>query len=169
MSRRGNCYDNAVMESFFSTREERAQRIASTAAAKRRWSCSTTSRCSTTSVAGTRRSARSARQRSRGVGDSGGTRELTVYAESGQCHPPKKCASTSPDASRRPTACPRSLVCGDGDRTNWTTCCRTCAAVVFQARRGSAPLSPQARKTGEHACDRGTPISKHKSTKTHRG
>ena len=26
MSRRGNCYDNAVMESFFSTREERAGR-----------------------------------------------------------------------------------------------------------------------------------------------
>jgi len=45
MSRRGNCYDNAVIESFFSTR--------------RRWSCSTTSRCSITSADDIRRSDRS--------------------------------------------------------------------------------------------------------------
>ena len=65
MSRRGDCYDNAVMEAFFSTREERARPIASTAAARPRWSCSTTSRCSITSGAGIRRSARSVRPNSK--------------------------------------------------------------------------------------------------------
>ena len=33
MSRRGNCYDNAVMESFFSTVKTRARRARSTATA----------------------------------------------------------------------------------------------------------------------------------------
>ena len=44
--------------------EERARAIASRASGRRRWSCSTTSRCSTTSAVGTRRSGRSARPRS---------------------------------------------------------------------------------------------------------
>ena len=56
MSRRGNCYDNAVMEA--SSRRSRASSAsASRATATPRWSCSTTSRCSITSGAGTRRSA----------------------------------------------------------------------------------------------------------------
>jgi transposase InsO family protein len=38
MNRRGNCHDNAVMESFFSVKSEMP--IASAAAARRRWSCS---------------------------------------------------------------------------------------------------------------------------------
>ena len=44
--------------------EERARAIASTATGRRRWSCSTTSRCSITSDVGTRRSVRSVRPRS---------------------------------------------------------------------------------------------------------
>ena len=64
MSRRGNCYDNAAMESFFSTvKSELGERFDSHGEAKS--SCSTTSRCSTTSGVGTRRSVRSVRQRSR--------------------------------------------------------------------------------------------------------
>ena len=58
MSRRGNCYDNAVMESFFSTvKSELADRFDTYGDAK--WSCSTTSKCSITNDAGTRRLARS--------------------------------------------------------------------------------------------------------------
>ena len=66
MSRTGNCYDNAVMESFFSTvKTELGEHSApSRAAATPRWSCSTSSRCFTTSGAGTRRLGRSARPRS---------------------------------------------------------------------------------------------------------
>ena len=48
MSGRGDCYDNAVMESFFSTvKSELAERFDSFGQA--RWSCSTSSRCSITS------------------------------------------------------------------------------------------------------------------------
>ena len=64
MSRRGNCYDNAVMESFFSTvKSEVGERFDSYGEAKD-GACSTTSKCSITSGAGTRRSARSAPRRS---------------------------------------------------------------------------------------------------------
>ena len=56
MSRRGNCYDNAVMESWFSTVKFELGRPSSRSAV-RRTSCSTTSRSSTTSSVGTRRSA----------------------------------------------------------------------------------------------------------------
>ena len=60
MSRRADCYDNAVMESFFATmKKEEAERFRATAT--RRWRCSTTSRRSTTSGAGIPRSARSVR------------------------------------------------------------------------------------------------------------
>ena len=58
MSRRGNCHDNAVMESFFSTGRVSSP-IGSTRTETRRWSCSTTSKCSITNDAGTRRLARS--------------------------------------------------------------------------------------------------------------
>ena len=65
MSRRGNCLDNAAMESWFSTRKsELGERFET-------WpppstSCSTTSRSSTTRSAGTRPWATSARPSSRG-------------------------------------------------------------------------------------------------------
>ena len=63
MSRRGNCYDNAVMESFFSTvKSEIGDRFDS--CGEPRWSCSTTSRCSITSGADIRRSGRSVRPNS---------------------------------------------------------------------------------------------------------
>ena len=66
MSRRGNCYDNAVMESFFSTvKSELGEHFDSHGHAK--MECSTTSRCSTTSGVGTRRSAKSARRRTSGT------------------------------------------------------------------------------------------------------
>ena len=49
MSRRGNCYDNAVMEAFFSSlKSELADRFASCGTP--RWSCSTTSKCLITSA-----------------------------------------------------------------------------------------------------------------------
>ena len=54
MSRRGNCYDNAAMESWFSTLKNELART-SRATASPRPSCSTTSRSSTTSSDGTRR------------------------------------------------------------------------------------------------------------------
>jgi transposase InsO family protein len=64
MSRRGNCYDNAVMESGFSTvKSEESDRFESYAHAKA--ACSTTSRCSITSGGGIRRSARSVRPNSK--------------------------------------------------------------------------------------------------------
>jgi transposase InsO family protein len=57
MSRRGNCHDNAVMESFFSTvKAELREHFDSCGEAK--WSCSTTSKCSITNGAGIRRSPR---------------------------------------------------------------------------------------------------------------
>jgi putative transposase len=60
MSRRADCYDNAVMESFFATvKKEKADRFRATAT--RRWRYSTTSRCSITNVVDTRPSARSVR------------------------------------------------------------------------------------------------------------
>jgi transposase InsO family protein len=62
MSRRGNCYDNAVLESFFSkVKSGLADRFGSYAEAKTR--PSTTSRCTTTNGVATRRSARSVRPR----------------------------------------------------------------------------------------------------------
>jgi putative transposase len=65
MSRRGNCYDNAVMESFFATvKKEEAERFPSYTP---RWRCSITSRCSITNVADIRRSARSVRPPSNDV------------------------------------------------------------------------------------------------------
>ena len=65
MSRRGNCYDNAVMESSFSTvKSEEGERFESYG--HRRRPCSITSRCSITSVVVTRRSARSALRSSNG-------------------------------------------------------------------------------------------------------
>src|SRR2546428_12586248 len=54
MGRRGNCYDNAVTESFFST-VKGDSRIDSRVSGWRRWNCSTTSRYSTTRAGGTRR------------------------------------------------------------------------------------------------------------------
>lgn len=54
MSRRGNCYDNAVMESFFSTvKSELGEYFESHGAAK--MAVLITSRCSTTSAGDTRR------------------------------------------------------------------------------------------------------------------
>ena len=53
MSRRGNCYDTAVMEAFFSTvKNEVGERYESHGEAK--GSCSTISKCSITSGVGTR-------------------------------------------------------------------------------------------------------------------
>ncbi len=69
MSRRGDCYDNAVMESFFSTvKSELADRFETTASARPRWSCSITSRCSITSGADIRRWARTVRRPSNDAG-----------------------------------------------------------------------------------------------------
>lgn len=66
MRRRGNCYDDAVKESFFSTvKGEPADRF-DTYGTRRR-SCSTASRCSITSGAGIRRSGRSVPQDSNGA------------------------------------------------------------------------------------------------------
>ena len=63
MSRRGNCYDNAVTESLVLDRQERAgDRFEATPTPRR--PCSTTSKCSITSGVVTRRSARSARRSS---------------------------------------------------------------------------------------------------------
>jgi transposase InsO family protein len=59
MSRRGDCYDNVVIESFFST--VKSSPTASTASARPRWRCLTTSRCFISSGAVIRRSARSVR------------------------------------------------------------------------------------------------------------
>ena len=42
MSRRGNCYDNAVMESFFLDGQERARRPVRQSRPTRRWNCSIT-------------------------------------------------------------------------------------------------------------------------------
>ena len=68
MSRRGDCYDNAVMESFFSTvKSELAERFDLIVSARPRWRCSTTSRRSITSAAVIRRSDRSVRPPSNGV------------------------------------------------------------------------------------------------------
>jgi transposase InsO family protein/transposase len=65
MSRRGNCYDNAVAERFFSTvKSEEADRFESYPT--RRKPCSITSRCSITSVGVTRRSVRSVPRSSSG-------------------------------------------------------------------------------------------------------
>jgi transposase InsO family protein len=61
MSRRGNCYDNAVMESFFSTVKLNSAST-SRAAGRRRCNCLTTSKCSTTSGGAIRRWVRSARR-----------------------------------------------------------------------------------------------------------
>jgi putative transposase len=59
MSRRGNCYDNAVMESWFSTvKSEAGERLKATPTPRR--PCSITSRCSITSGGVTPRSVRSA-------------------------------------------------------------------------------------------------------------
>ncbi len=64
MSRRGNCYDNAVMESWFSTvKSEAGERFESYAHARK--PCSITSRCSITSGAAIRRWARSVRRNSK--------------------------------------------------------------------------------------------------------
>jgi transposase InsO family protein len=53
MSRRGNCYDNAVMEAFFSTvKSEVGERFESHGDAKMQFS--TTSKCSITSGAAIR-------------------------------------------------------------------------------------------------------------------
>ena len=60
MSRRGNCYDNAVMESWFSTVKHELGNT-STVAATPRWRCSTTLRSSTTNGGDTRPSVRSVR------------------------------------------------------------------------------------------------------------
>ena len=64
MSRRGNCYDNAVMESFFSTVKSEVGRALRQLRRGEDGSCSITSRCSITSGAVIRRSARSVRRRS---------------------------------------------------------------------------------------------------------
>ncbi len=65
MSRRGNCYDNAVMESLFSTiKHELGEHFDSPRQRRRR--CSITSRCSTTNGDDTRRSATSVRRRTNG-------------------------------------------------------------------------------------------------------
>ena len=61
MSRRGNCYDNAVMERASSRRSRASSASTSRATVRRRWSCSITSRCFTTSGAAIQHSARSAR------------------------------------------------------------------------------------------------------------
>jgi len=63
MSRRGNCYDNAVMESWFSTEQSEGAN-ASKATRTRRRPCSTTSRCSIASDVATPRSARSVQRSS---------------------------------------------------------------------------------------------------------
>jgi putative transposase len=63
MSRRGDCYDNAVMEAFFSSVKARRP-IGLPASVKPRWSCSTTSRCSISSAVDTRHSAKSVRPNS---------------------------------------------------------------------------------------------------------
>lgn len=66
MSRRGNCWDNSVAESFFSSLRRSACATGSIAQARKRGAmCSTTSRCSTTDSAGTDTSAESALSRSR--------------------------------------------------------------------------------------------------------
>ena len=60
MSRRGDCYDNAVIESFFATvKKEEAERFPSYSDAKM---ASITSRCSITNVVDIRHSVRSARE-----------------------------------------------------------------------------------------------------------
>ena len=66
MSRRGNCYDNAVMDQASSRRSRTSSQTSSPVTATRRWSCSITSKCSITNGAGIRQSAASVRRPSNG-------------------------------------------------------------------------------------------------------
>ena len=105
MSRRGNCYDNAVMESFFSSvKSELSDRFDSCGEAKMELSTTRVfynqrRRHSTIRQISRRRSRRRGRLR----------RHRLTVTESGQCHPPKKCASTSPALSTPNCLSPISL------------------------------------------------------------
>ena len=110
MSRRGNCFDNAVMESWFSTvKRELGEHFESCGQA--RWSCSITSKCSTTSSGDIRPSARSVRpslndagalwQHSQTVHETGSSPSVAV-APSRSGYRRRACRPSRGDLGRQP-------------------------------------------------------------------